>query len=234
MAIMAKAPNAGRVKTRLSPALSAEAARDLGCCFLRDMTANLALAAREVAIDPHVAFAPAGSEPAFAPFIAPGTRFVLADGSAPVPSGIEGLGRGLLQAVRTLLSRGYGAVGLLNADSPSLPTERLTRAVHELMRAGDRVVLGPCEDGGYYFIGMKVDHAGVFRAIDWSSAAVADQTRARARELGLELIELDPWYDVDEPAALRRLIAELGHAGVGYPAPHTSKWLNESGLAGSA
>src|SRR5438132_907831 len=62
IAIMAKAPGAGRIKTRLSPLLSPQEANALGCCFLRDMTANLVLAAETAPIDPYVAFAPAGSE----------------------------------------------------------------------------------------------------------------------------------------------------------------------------
>ena len=81
IAIMAKAPSAGRTKTRLSPFLTPGEARDLGACFLSDMTANLTLAAREVALDGYVAFAPAGSESVFAPIVRGDIGFVLADGS---------------------------------------------------------------------------------------------------------------------------------------------------------
>src|SRR5215471_15704686 len=119
IAVMAKAPAAGRMKTRLSPVLDPEEARDLGCCFLKDMTGNLAAAAREVPLDPYVAFAPAGSEAALNSTVEAGTGFVLADGSAAAPPGVEGLGRCLLQAAGALLELGYGAVGLLNSDSPT-------------------------------------------------------------------------------------------------------------------
>src|SRR4051812_38908174 len=98
IAIMAKAPRAGRIKTRLSPPLSAEEARELGCCFLSDMTEMLGQVARQVPVDPYIAFAPAGSESAFTDIVAAGTRFVLADGSLPAPSGVEGFGVCLLQA----------------------------------------------------------------------------------------------------------------------------------------
>src|SRR5712691_5595587 len=67
IAIMAKAPDAGRVKTRLLPVLRAEEARELSACFLRDMTRMLALAGREVALDGCISFAPAGAEASFAP-----------------------------------------------------------------------------------------------------------------------------------------------------------------------
>src|SRR5215216_3762491 len=112
---MAKAPSAGRTKTRLSPFLTAEEAKDLGCCFLTDMTGNLAMAAREVPLDAYIAFAPADSEGAFASIVPGETRFILADGSSPAPAGVEGFGHCLLQAARTLLDLGYGAAGLLNS-----------------------------------------------------------------------------------------------------------------------
>jgi glycosyltransferase A (GT-A) superfamily protein (DUF2064 family) len=73
IAVMAKAPQAGRVKTRLSPFLTPDEAMNLGCCFLSDMTANLALAGRQALIDRYIAFAPADSEAAFADIVEPGT-----------------------------------------------------------------------------------------------------------------------------------------------------------------
>jgi glycosyltransferase A (GT-A) superfamily protein (DUF2064 family) len=87
-------------------------------------------------------------------------------------------------------------------------------------------VLGPADDGGYYLIGMRAAHAGLFRDIAWSTAAVAEQTRARIAALGLECIVLPRWYDVDDPATLRALVAELdGAPGEGYRAPATTRWL---------
>jgi len=237
IAIMAKAPRAGVVKTRLSPFLTPDEARDLGCCFLRDMTENLALAAHEAAIDPHIAFAPAGSEAAFATIVAPGTGSVLADGSRPAPPGIEGFGRCLFQAAHALHDAGYGAVGLLNSDSPTLPTSFLVRASHLVAGRPDRVVLGPSIDGGYYLIVMAAPHAELFRAIDWSTDRVAAQTRTRAEQAGLELVDLDIWYDVDDPMSLRRLITELdGHGGqptghVPYAAPSTAAWVRDNRIA---
>jgi rSAM/selenodomain-associated transferase 1 len=230
VAIMAKAPSAGRVKTRLSPLLSPHEARDLGCCFLADMTANIALAAREAAIDAYIAFAPAGSEAAFASIAAPGTAFVAA------PPGVEGIGASLLQAACALSENGYGAVVLLNSDSPTLPTALLVEAVRHLLAARDRVVLGPSCDGGYYLIGLKHPHAALFRAIDWSTERVAAQTRQRAQGLGLERVELAPWYDVDDPRSLQRLVDELVSApastpGLAYPAPATRAFLRHNAIA---
>jgi rSAM/selenodomain-associated transferase 1 len=234
LAIMAKAPGAGRTKTRLSPLLSLQEATELGGCFLRDMTANIALAGRSAAIDAHVAFAPAGGEAAFDGLIEPGTRLVLADGSMAAPAGVIGLGACLLQAASSLLHRGYGAVGLLNADSPNLPTARLIAAARLLRAAQDRIVLGPATDGGYYFIGMRAPHAGLFRSIDWSTPHVAQQTRARAAELGLDLVEIEPWYDVDDAASLRALVGDLqagSRIGGAYAAPATRRFLETKRIA---
>jgi hypothetical protein len=105
-----------------------------------------------------------------------------------------------------------GSVCLLNSDSPTVPTALLRQAADALAAPGERVVLGPAEDGGYYLIGMKSAHPTLFANVDWSTEAVADQTRARAREAGLDLVELAPWYDVDDRASLSRLLDELRSA----------------------
>jgi uncharacterized protein len=226
---MAKAPDSGRVKTRLAPVLRAEEARALSACFLTDTTDMLAAAGREAAIDGYIAFAPAGAEASFAPIIAPGTGLVLADGHIDPPAGVEGFGRCLLQAARSLFARGYGAVGLLNADSPNLPASIIIDAARLLADSQDRVVLGACDDGGYYFIGMKAPHAGPFTAIDWSTDRVAAQTRARAAERGLPIIELPVWYDVDDPASLAQLVRAL--EGDSDAAPATADWLRRNGIS---
>ena len=230
IAVMAKAPVPGRSKTRLTPPLGPAEAAAMSAAFLRDITENLACAARLAPIEGCVAYAPAGLEAAFAGHLAAGTRLVLADGAGDMPPGVAGFGRCLLHAVRSLLGQGAASACLLNADSPTLPTVRLLYAADVLALPGDRVVLGPAEDGGYYLIGMKAPHAALFADIAWSTATVAAQTRERAAALGLDLVELDPWYDVDDPAALRRLLAELDAPGDGYPAPATAACIERLGI----
>ena len=115
---------------------------------------------------------------------------------------------------------------MLSSDSPTLPTRLLLRTA-ELMRApGDRAVLGPAEDGGYYLLALKAPHAAMFADIAWSTDTVAETTRLRARQIGLELVELDPWYDVDDAASLGVLLAETD----GYAAPATAAALRRLGL----
>jgi len=135
-----------------------------------------------------------------------------------------------------LFDAGYGAVALLNADSPTLPKSLLLEAARLLLVPRDRVVIGPSVDGGYYLIGIRRAHTELFHAIDWSTEHVADQTRQRALALGLEVIDLEAWYDVDDAHSLQRLLHELAldqvaHPASAYPAPVTRAFLEQNALA---
>ncbi|MGH1571820.1 TIGR04282 family arsenosugar biosynthesis glycosyltransferase [Methylobacterium sp. P31] len=217
IAVMAKAPQSGRSKTRLCPPLTPDQAARLSAAFLRDTTENLRAVSAAAPVAAYAAYAPAGTEAMIAPHLAPGTALLLADGGVPAPAGVEGFGRCLFQAVAGLLARGHAAACVLSSDTPTLPTRILTAAADILLAPGDRAVLGACEDGGYYLLGLKRAHARPFADIAWSSDTVAATTRARLRETGLDLVELDLWYDVDDAASLARLTAERS----GYPAPET-------------
>jgi uncharacterized protein len=237
--VMAKAPIPGRAKTRLTPLVTSEAAAALSAAFLRDVTENVRLAARQAPIRGCIAYAPAGAETLFEDHLADGTDLVLADGSPLLPPRVQGLGRCLLHAIQAMLAGGSRAACVLNADSPTLPTARLVEAARLLLDRPDRLVLGPAEDGGYYLLGMTAPHAHLFEDIAWSTDTVAEATRARARALGLEVVELAPWYDVDDHDALLRLIEEIsapasGAAAVPYAAPATAACLARIGLRRAA
>jgi uncharacterized protein len=232
IAVMAKAPRPGQVKTRLVPPLTPDMASKLNASFLRDITENILLAAHNSAIHGYVAYAPAGFEGLFDGLLAYGTRLVLADGAGVSAPCVHGFGRCLLQAAQSLFVQGHDAVCLLNSDSPTLPTALLARAASALAENDDRVVLGPADDGGYYLIGMKAPHIHLFEHIDWSTSRVAAQTRQRARALGHSIEELDTWYDVDDAAALLRLCRDLASgthvSGLSpYPAPATARCIEQ-------
>ena len=232
IAVMAKAPRPGFCKTRLTPPLSPEQACALSRAFLHDITSNLFAAARHAPITPVVAYAPAGDATLFDGILAPGTRLLLADGAGDMPQGVAGFGRCLLQTVRTLLAEGFASVCVLNADSPTLPTACLVQAATLLADPGAGAVMGPAEDGGYYLLGMRAAHARLFSDIAWSTEIVAGQTRERARSAGLALAELPSWYDVDDAAALRRLLADAEAPGsLAYDAPATTSCVGRLGLA---
>lgn len=220
MAIMAKAPRVGDVKTRLVPPLSLVDAATLSGCFIRDIANNVVTAARGAPIEGYVAYWPPGSEDAFTPLLPDGVGFL--------PSRRLGLGYSLLDAAEDLLTAGYGAACLVNSDSPTLPTALLVEAAQVLTMPGDRVVLGPAEDGGYYLIGLKRPHHRLFEDIAWSTEHTFAQTLERTAELGLEAVTLRCWYDVDDLDSLRRLMADIAGSatgGIGYPAPSTAAFL---------
>lgn len=224
--IMAKAPQAGRSKTRLCPPLNREEAAELSGAFLRDTAANLRAAGRAAPIAAYAAYAPLGSEALVAAHVDGGTRLVLADGSPPMPARVQGFGRCLLHAVQGMLAAGHAAACVLSSDIPTLPTRLLVAAACHLLAPGDRAVLGASDDGGYYLLGLKAPHAAMFADIAWSTDSVAEATRERARALGLDLVELDPWYDVDDAPSLAVLVAETG----GYAAPATRAVIERLGL----
>ncbi len=230
--VMAKAPQAGRSKTRLCPPLQHEQAASLSAAFLRDITENIALAARDAPIVGLIAYAPAGSAHLFDGHLATGTHLLLADGTPPMPDNVQGFGRCLLHAVQAMLAQGHDAACVLNSDSPTLPTAYLARAATALLAPGERVVLGPAEDGGYYLLGMTSAHAALFADIAWSTETVAQSTRDRAAALGLELVELPIWYDVDDRSSLARLFEETTSpaSSAHYPAPATARAIEHMRL----
>ena len=98
---------------------------------------------------------------------------------------------------------------MLNSDSPTLPTALLVEAADALARPGERAVLGPSSDGGYYLLGIKTAHRRLFEDIAWSTERVAEQTRERAHEIKLDVHLLPVWYDVDDVEGLRRLHSDV-------------------------
>jgi len=147
----------------------------------------------------------------------------------------ETLGERLINAAAELLSNGFESVCLINSDSPTLPGEIVKSASSLLAQDGDRVVLGPSDDGGYYLIGLKHPHHQLFERIEWSTENVLAHTIERAAEINLPVELLPTWYDVDDAATLHSLCDELsllsdGHDGLakfrgGFEAPHTRKYL---------
>src|SRR5882724_1485110 len=227
LALMAKVPFAGPVKTRLTPPLSPDEAATLSTCFLRDMTTNV-LGMNADGTECVVLYTPSNAE-AF-------LHDLLPDGFKLMAQRGETLGERLINAVAELLSIGFESVCLINSDSPTLPGEILDTAASLLAQDGDRVVLGPSEDGGYYLIGLRHPHHQLFERIAWSTGNVFAHTIERAAEINLPVELLPTWYDVDDAATLHLLCDELslfsdgrdGQANFrgGSEAPHTRKYLS--------
>jgi uncharacterized protein len=201
MAVMAKASAPGRTKTRLVPPLTFDEAAALNTAFLQDMIDNILLAGCHAGIAGYVAFAPPGSEEFF--------RRILPPSIGLIDACLPNLGDCLLSTSRAIFERGHGSAVLLNADSPTLPTGLLIEAANVLAQPGERAVLGPSSDGGYYLLGLKTVHRRLFEDIAWSNEHVAAQTLDRAREISLDVHVLAVWYDVDDVEDLRRLSGDL-------------------------
>ena len=205
IAFMAKASAPGRAKTRLVPPLTFEEAAVLNTAFLQDVADNVLLAARDAechgGIAGYAAYGPPGSEDFF--------RRTLPNGIALIEAWRPNFGDCLLHTIEEIFARGHASAVVLNSDGPTLPTAFLVETAAALARPGDRAVLGPSSDGGYYLLGLKTAHRHMFENIAWSTDHVAKQTLERAREIGLDVHRLPVWYDVDDVDGLRRLHAEL-------------------------
>jgi len=207
IAFMAKASAPGRAKTRLVPPLTFEEAAVLNTAFLQDVADNVLLAAgdaeRHGGIAGYAAYGPPGSEDFF--------RRTLPGAIGLIEAWRQNFGDCLLHTIEEIFARGHASAVVLNSDSPTLPTALLVETAAALARPGDRAVLGPSSDGGYYLLGLKTAHRHMFENIAWSTEQVAKQTLERAREIGLDVHRLPVWYDVDDVDGLRRLHAELSN-----------------------
>jgi uncharacterized protein len=232
LAVMAKAPRSGKVKTRLAPPLTLDQAAAINICFLRDTTENIAAVAATGDAAGIVSYTPIGDEALF-------DNLLPADFTL-IPQRGDGFGERLLATAEDLLACGYGSVCLIDSDSPTVPAVAFEQAVAELARPGDRIVLGPSNDGGYYLIGVKRAHAEPFANINWSTAKVFAETIVAAKAASIETIVLPLWYDVDDAATLDVLTAELLYNTPppfttipGYPARHTRDFLGKLKQQGS-
>jgi rSAM/selenodomain-associated transferase 1 len=227
LSVMTKAPRAGRVKTRLVPPLTHGEAAQLNTCFLRDTAAAIASVCSGALGAPSSAtavavYTPVGAEGDYVDILPSNFELVSQRGDA--------FGDRLAFAVEDLFKIGFASVCLIDSDSPTVTAEMYSDAVRELARAGDRIVIGPSDDGGYYLIGLKRFHRGIFEGIDWSTERVLEQTKRRATELNLEIKLLPPGYDVDDGVTLRRLCGELldtKSAPTFDRAPSTTAFLRE-------
>lgn len=209
LVIMAKAPRPGSVKTRLSPSLSHMAVADFYRCLLDDtMTLAHSLGSVEVAM-----VCPASDVDDLARLAGDGVRVVAQTGA--------GLAAGLTSVFAHFTGTGKKRVIAFNSDSPHLPAAVLERAFEAL--AAYDVVVGPTHDGGYYLVGAKATHPGLFNGDGMGTSNALESLLERVRTLGLSVRLADPFYDIDVASDLMRLDAELRQ----FPprAPRTAAWL---------
>ena len=197
--IMAKAPEAHKVKTRLTPPLDPETASDLYCCFLLDKLEQVKGLNGMTDNYPMVAYTPHDRANFF--------KGILPSGFTLVPQTGGHLGERLANVSGYLFERGYEKVVILDSDSPNLPTGY----IYDGMRCLDETdaVIGPCLDGGYYLIGLSTHMPGLFQDIPWSTSRVTELTMENAVHMGISVSLINEWYDVDTVEDLLRLKRDL-------------------------
>ena len=219
--LFAKAPEPGRVKTRMVPFLSEEAASQLQRAFLLDtlqLTDSLLLR-RAVACLPtsdHPFFLMCGKE-----------RPLLFLNQAGAD-----LGERMRNAFEWGFSKGFQKVLLLGGDTPTLPADFIKEAIDRLDSFD--VVVGPSIDGGYYLIGGRVPIPALFEGIAWGTNTVMAMTLQKARGQQLACHLLPFWYDIDRPEDLIFLKAHLAlfkEQGI-VPAKETLQMIEQLSQAG--
>ena len=217
--MMAKRPAVGQTKTRLAPPLSTEQAASLYACFLKD---TLALVRQVPGVQAAIAYWPANEHQYFSQ---------LAKDFELLPQAGADLGARLDHTLAHFFQQGCRYAVVMDSDSPTLPVACL-RAAFLQLEAGAEVVLGPCDDGGYYLIGMKRPFPRLLREVHMSTPSVTADTLALAAQDGVQVSLLPAWYDVDDLRSLEQLAKELTH-GPPETARHTRQFLQEQGLLAS-
>ncbi len=182
VALFARAPVPGRVKSRLIGALGAEGACAVHRTLAREVWTALA-----------------------------GERFLYSDRDHPEWRALAGdrlrlqcdgdLGERMLACFEELAAEGYGPVLIVGSDTV-LPPNALTGWPDPLEEAD--AVLGPAEDGGYWAIGCRRPDPRMFSGVEWSSAHTLARTVAAMKALRWSVAYLPVTYDVDTEADLRR------------------------------
>jgi rSAM/selenodomain-associated transferase 1 len=194
--VFARAPRPGKAKTRLIPALGKAGAAALH----RRLVVHSLRAATDARIGPvELWCTPDTSDPFF-------RECQRRLGVSLQAQGAGDLGARMLRAFESALARSGCAI-LVGSDIPALSAQYLRDAERAL--AGDDVVIGPAEDGGYVLVGLSRCDPELFRGIPWGGSEALAETRRRIAALGWRLVELPALWDVDRPEDLERLPEEM-------------------------
>ncbi|HEX9840000.1 MAG TPA: TIGR04282 family arsenosugar biosynthesis glycosyltransferase [Anaerolineales bacterium] len=214
--VVAKQPAPGQTKTRLSPPLTPQQASALYECFLFDTLDQM----RQVdEVQKVIVYLPLDARDYFQRF---------ASDCELVPQDGNDLGSRLDHALTDYLSQGYERAVIMDSDSPTLPSAYLAQAFESLSHGAD-VTLGPCDDGGYYLIGIKKPAPRLLHEVQMSTPRVAADTIALAEQEGLRVSLLPIWYDVDDAASLMRLLKEVKSLD-SQVAVHTRRFLARNSI----
>lgn len=223
---MMKAPEPGRVKTRLAAEIGPTLATACYCRFVEFLVRRI-LACPARSWHSHVVYDPPEARSRIESWLNP-----LAPGALTYESQIPGdLGERLSAAFERRFEAGATSVLAIGTDCLELSAGDIETAFQALTT--HEVVMGPAEDGGYWCIGLSVPHLDLFEAMPWSGPTLAEATRRRARERDWRLAELPARMDVDHRDDLERLPAALREE-IGLPESAGFSERTAGGAAGPA
>ncbi len=215
--IFVKYPEPGQVKTRLTPAISAEEAST----FHRALAADIIAAHSDTTdFDTIIFFSPPDRKKDFVNWLGSGTRLEAQEGAD--------LGEREQDAFTRVLggeSFGCDRAVLIGTDCPALDNEKIERAFALL--DGHDIVLGPAADGGYYLLGLSTPGPELFSGIGWGTSEVLEKTIEAAKKAQLDVAMLDELYDVDTFDDLRRLDGDIKTGRIPCRLPGTARFLAE-------
>ncbi len=211
--IMTKIPLAGTVKTRLQKVLSPDECAALAAAFLQDAFAK----AQTVCGNTMIAVSPFYESDKLKNILHAAPLLIEQTGA--------NLGERMFNAFEFAFENDSDAVVMIGTDSPTFPAEYIERAFELLKKTN--AVLGETSDGGFYLIGLRRLEKRIFENVEWSSPNTFAQTKRNFMHLNFDLREIPAWYDVDEPADLRRLCSEFQiNESARHIAPQTFRWIN--------
>ncbi len=214
LVVMAKAPRPGEVKTRLVPPLTPSAAAELHKCCLLD---TLEKVSQLTGVGLALAYSPADAGQEF--------RELWPRECLRFPQEGRDLGERMLNCFRWAFAEGFAYVALHGTDIPHARGRELVRGFDLLKSDSADLVLGPTDDGGYYFIGARAAEPELFRGIEWGKPKVFAATLERAAVLRLRTSEISRERDLDTPDDLKAVSDMLAHAPETV-APRTRKLLD--------
>ena len=192
--VFVRAPELGKVKTRLAKAIGDQRALAAYEEMLGRLFVNLqAVAQVELRCTPDDASA--------------SLRAWLQPGWQLEPQRAGDLGEKLTRAFDESFKKGFQRVVIIGSDAPEVTRQDVELAWHHL--ADHEVVLGPAKDGGYWLIGLHKEHPELFEDISWSTDAVLEETLLRARTAGLKVRRLRQLSDVDTISSWKEFLAGL-------------------------
>lgn len=193
LVVMARVPEVGKVKTRLTAALGESGAFELYKCLLKDLLFRIATLNNK---DIFIFHTPDK--------ITEELTSIIPDNMHLTPQEGNDLGERMFNAIENLLDDGYKSVVVIGSDSPDIPLDSIEEGFLKL-EGDESFVIGPSTDGGYYLIGANCPIYTPFENINWGTDGVFESTISNLQKAGINYELLGEWHDIDTEEDLELL-----------------------------